>query len=396
MFDLGTPGTVSNGYIQGARLTLNAGGTGSYVRAAPNLDPSVTWTFENGRAVIVPNAPVVNTSYEFVGGVQVRRLSSETRIELSKLFDGNGRDTLAVTSTETISYPDNPGIPGGTRTGTSTNIGIRDEQGIVPIEPADLVGTTRAVWVGDTPYANSNFTGMDLFTFNAGGAGQRSSGATFNWAVDGLGRLQVAFANGAQASYAQLNDDGRKGEGIAAEWRTSAGARSAATSMSVEVDGEQFTTANAAQEWRSGFNASRSKADGLDFFVVLEPDSRGWAVSYNYNASTSATTRLGWSVTNGVLDAVSYRDGANQPVHYCTVGVNGCYIFQVRRWRPVAADENRAYVIEEFLWDTDLDGDLDVTNQRANFYDASVAPPFAPVAPAAPTAVKALLPKIGR
>ena len=149
-----------------------------------------------------------------------------------------------------------------------------------------------------------------------------------------------------------------------------------------EVDGEQFTTANGAQQWRSGFNASRSKPDGLDFFVVLEPDSRGWAVSYNYNASTSATTRLGWSVTNGVLDAVSYRDGANQPVHYCTVGVNGCYIFQVRRWRPVAADENRAYVIEEFLWDTDLDGDLDVTNQRANFYDASVAPAFAPVTPA--------------
>ena len=144
---------------------------------------------------------------------------------------------------------------------------------------------------------------------------------------------------------------------------------------------EQFTPANAAQHWRSGFNASRSKVDGFDFFVVLDPDSRGWAVNYDYNASTSASARLGWSVTGGVMDAVSYRDGSNQPVHFCTVGVNGCYIYQVRRWRPIAADDNRAYVIEEFLWDADLDGDLDVTNQRANFYDASAAPPFTPVAP---------------
>ena len=390
VFDLGTPGTVSNGYIQGARLTLNADGTGSYVRAAPNLDPSVTWTFENGRAVIVPNAPVVNTSYEFVGGVQVRRLSSETRIELSKLFDGNGRDTLAVTSTETISYPDNPGIPGGTRTGTGTNIGIRDEQGIVPIEPADLVGTTRAVWVGDTPYANSNFTGMDLFTFSAGGAGQRSSGATFNWTVDGLGRLQVAFANGAQASYAQAQRRRSQGRGCR---RGMAYQRRRAQRRHVDVGGGRWRAVHHRQRRAAvALGLQRQPLQARRPRLLRGPGaeySRGWAVSYDYNASTSASTRLGWSVTNGVLDAVSYRDGANQPVHFCTVGVNGCYIFQVRRWRPVAADENRAYVIEEFLWDTDLDGDLDVTNQRANFYDASVAPAFAPVAPAPAELVKA-------
>ena len=388
VYDLGKPGTVSNGYIQGHRVTLNADGTGTYIKSAPNMDPSLTWTFENGRAVIVPNAPVVSTSYVVINGVQMRQLTTDTRIELVKLFEGNGRDTLAITTTSTFSYPDNPGIPGGTRTGTSTNIGIRDEQGIMPIDAADLVGTTRAVWVADTPYANANFTGMDLFAFQAGGLGQRGNGTTFSWTVDGLGRLLVAFANGDQASYAQINEDGRKGEGIAAEWRSNAGARSAATSMSMEVDGEEFTTANAAQQWRSGFNASRSNDDGADMFMVLDADNRGWAVAY-FNGAATGSTPLGWSVNGGVLDATYYRNGSNQHVHYCDVGINGCYIWQVRRWRPVAADDNRAYVIEEFLWDSDLDGDLDVTNQRANFYDASVAPQFAP-APAAAGALPKL------
>ncbi len=386
VYDLGKPGTISNGYIQGHRVTLDANGTGTYIKSTPSMDPSLTWTFENGRAVIIPNAPIVSTSYVVINGVQVRQLTTDTRVEIGKLFEGNGRDTLALTTTSTFSYPDNPEIPGGTRTGTSTNIGIRDEQGLLPIDPLELVGTTHAVWVADTPYANANYTGMDLFAFAAGGVGPRSNGTTFNWSVDGLGRLHTAFDNGDVASYALLKDDDRDGTLVAAEWRSNAGARSAATSMSMEVDGEEFTVANAAQQWRSGFNASRSNDDGADMFMVLDPDSRGWAVTY-FNGATTSSTPVGWSVNGGVLDATYYRNGSNQHVHSCVVGVNGCYIWQVRRWRPVAADDNRAYVIEEFLWDTDMDGDLDVTNQRANFYDAGVAPQFVAPAPAAAVAL---------
>lgn len=383
VYDLGKPGTVSNGYIQGHRVTLNADGTGSYVNSAPNTNPSVTWSYDNGRAIIIPNAPIVGTSYEFVPGVpgQVRTLTTATRYEISKLFDGNGRDTLAISSTVNYSYPDNPTLPGGSRSGTSTNTGIRDDQGILPIVAADLPGTTRAAWVADTPYRNSNFTGIDLFTFSAGGIGQRQDGSTFTWTVDALGRLLVVFADGDQASYALINQDGRAGEGIAGEWRSSAGARSAGTSMSMEVDGSQFTATNAQQQWRSGFYVSRSAAGTGDFFIVLDAAQIGFQVGYN-PAGAGFPTPLGWTVNGGVLDATQYRNGSNQPVHFCTAGVNGCYIYLLRRWRPIANDGDRAYVIEELIYDIDRDGDLDVTNQRANFYDVAVAPPYLTVQPA--------------
>lgn len=381
IFDLGAPGAISAGYIQGDRVTLEADGTGSYVEATPNPDPSVTWTYDDGRAVIIPNAPIQSTSYEVIDGIgQVRRLHTSTRYEISRLFDGNGRDTLAVSNTYSYSYPDNPGIPGGTRTDTATNTGIRDDAGILPFSASELADTTRALWVAGTPYANANFTGTDLFTFQSGGTGQRGDGPAFDWSVDPLGRLLVAFADGDQAAYARIKRDQRKGEGITAEWRADDGARSAAASLSMVAEGFQFTAANAQRSWRSGFYVSRSAPDDNDFFVVLDAAQIGWEVSYA--GTNTFPTPVGWTVDGGVMDATAYRDGSNQPVHYCDVGIDGCYIWLVRRWRPVAADGDRAYVIEEFLYDNDGDGDIDLTNQRANYYDIAAAPPFVTAPPA--------------
>jgi hypothetical protein len=151
--------------------------------------------------------------------------------------------------------------------------------------------------------------------------------------------------------------------------------------MSVEVDGFQFDAATAQQPWRSGFYVSRSAPADIDFFIVLDAAQLGWSVTYD--PTGAYPTPLGWSVNGGVLDATQYHDGNNLPVHFCNVGVDGCYIWLQRRWRPVAADGNRVYVIEELMYDADLDGDQDVTNQRTNFYDATPAPPFRAVQPPA-------------
>lgn len=381
VYHLGIPGAVSAGYIQGNRVELEEDGTGNFLRQSPNANPAVTWTFDQGRIIVVPVAPVTITAYEVIPGTgQVRTLVTATRYEFTRLFDGDGRDTMAVKTIENFSYPDNPGIPGGTRTLTGSNLAISDEGGIAPYVAADIVGS-RSLWIAGTPYANANFTGSELFTFAANGTGQRADGPTFTWSVDSLGRLVTAYANGDQARYSRLNNDGRKGEGVAGEWLSNSGMRSSTFMLSALADGSSFNAGNAQASWRSGFYMSRAEYNpaSTDFFVVLDPSQIGWAISYD--STQGYPIPLGWTTNGGAMDATQYRNGANQPVHFCTVGVNGCYIYLLRRWRPVATDGNRRYVIEEFLYDADLDGDLDVTNQRANYYDASPRPPFAVTPP---------------
>lgn len=382
-FHLGAPGTVNTGNIQGERLTLDADGSGSYVTAVPNANPSLEWSFDaaSGRAVAIPTNPTPIISYPVIEGIgQVRQEITISRIEVAKLFEGAGRDTLAVTKTRTFSYPDNPELPGGTSTGTGTNIGIRDEDGILPFTAAEVLGTTRSMWIAGVPYANSNFTGTEMFTFGAGGSGMRGDNVAFDWSIDPLGRLLVAYADGTESAYGRVQQDGRSGESLAAEWRAGDGTHSSALAISAIADGFAFTPAIAQADWRSGQFVSRVSFEphNTDFFMVFGPDQAGWHVSYS---STEAwPTAIGWDVNGGSVDAVYYRNGANQPVHFCQPGVGGCYIWQIRRWRPVAMHGNRAYVIEEFLVDFEGDGTFDVVTQRGNFYDATPALPFA-VAP---------------
>lgn len=393
--DLGVPGTVNTGFIQGSRLTLDGDGGGQMVAQAPNANPSVTWTFDaaTGRALVVPSSPMEQVSYEIIDGVQVRRTMVVTRYEVARLFAGNGRDTLALTTTYDYAYPDNPGIPGGTISGTSSNLGIRDGSGSLPFTSGEIAGTARSMVIADTALANANFTGAELFSFAANGSGARADGLAFTWEVDALGRLRVADANGAVATYARVSSDGRGAEGLAMDWTSGNGARSATLSISAVADGFAFTPTVAQADWLSGQNISRTAytANNTGFYVLLRDAGLGWTLSLAEGSSLS--TPGGWVVQGGVLDFTLYRNGMNQPVHWCDVGVAGCYVFTTRRWRPVATDGDRVYVIEEFLWDTDGDGDLDVTNQRGNFYDARTdAPPFATVRAPEPRAPRLAVP----
>lgn len=378
-YALGVPGTINTGYIQGERLTLDADGGGSFVTAVPNADPGLAWSFdeESGRAVAIPANPTILVSYPVVEGIgQVRQFISTTRIEVGKLFEGEGRDTLAVTTTKTWSYPDHPQLEGGTQVSTGTNLGIRDETGILPFTAAELAGTTRSMWIAGVPFANSNYTGAETFSFAPGGTGSRGDGVSFTWNVDGLGRLGVAYADGSTSTYGRVQQDGRKGESLAGHWRAGDGSQSAALSISARSDGFAFDPANAQADWRSGQFVSRATydPDNSDFFLVYGPGGTGWHVTYT--SVQGWPTPIGWSSSAGMVDAVYYRNGNNQPVHWCQPQVNGCYIWQVRQWRPVARDGNRVYVIEQFLVDYEGNGNFVTVSQRGNFYDAMTAPPF--------------------
>nr|WP_255527549.1 Ig-like domain-containing protein [Luteimonas sp. MC1828] len=389
VYDLGVPGTVNTGYIQGARLTLDADGGGEMLLAAPNANPAVTWSFDSvtGRAVVVPVSPVVVVGFEIVNNVQVRRDSVTSRYEVARLFEGNGRDTLAVTSTVDYWYPENPGIPSGSTSGTASNVGVRDGQGTLAFSSGEIAGSSRSMAISDTPYATANNTGAELFTFAANGSGVRADGLAFTWQIDPLGRLQVADAAGSSATYARVSSDGRGAEGLAVDWTSPIGRRSATLQISAIADGFAFTPASAQADWLSGQNISRTAymANNTGFYILLRGAGLGWTLSTGEGYATP--TPGGWSVQGGVMDFTLYRNGSHAPVHWCQVGVNGCYVFLARRWRPVGADAGRVYVIEEFLWDTDGDGDLDVTSQRGNFYDTQGAvPPFSVAPPRVPAA----------
>lgn len=393
-YDLGVPGTVNTGYIQGERLTLAADGTGELLLSAPNGDPGIAWTLDDktGRAVVVPDNPVVQISYQVVDGYgQIMRAMVTSRYEFALLFKGAGRDTLAMTRTINSWYPEHPQLPAEETVGTSTVLGLRDGAGTQAFDLSELAGTTRSMAIADTPYFNANYTGAELFSFAADQTGERSDGVAFEWDIDGSGRLMVGYGDGSLAAYARVSSDGRGAEGLALDWTSASGMRSAMLQISAIADGFTFDTGNARADWLSGQNISRTAyvPNSTGFHVLLREQGLGWTLSLG--EGFSQVVPGSWTVPGGWMEFSQYRDGSNTPVNRCEPQMVGCYLFQTRRWRPVAADGNRVYVIEEFLWDTDGNGVTEIQNQRINFYDSGHPVPF--VAPPAP--VRKALPAPG-
>lgn len=383
-YDLGVPGTVNTGYIQGERLTLAEDGTGELVLPAPSADPGITWTLdpETGRAVVIPDNAPVQISYQVVEGYgQIQRASVTSRYEFALLFQGSGRDTLAMTRTTDYWYPENPEVPGGQNVGTSTVLGLRDGAGTMAFDAAELAGTTRGMAISDTPYFSNNFNGAELFSFSSDHTGQRADGIGFTWDVDASGRLQVDYGDGSSATYARVSSDGRGAEGLALDWTSSSGMRSASLQLSAVAEDFTFDAANAQADWLSGQNVSRTAylPENTGFHVLLREQGLGWTLSLG--EGFQSVVPGSWTVPGGRMEFSQYRDG-DTPVNRCEPHMSNCYLYQTRRWRPVAADGNRVYVIEEFLWDTDGDGVPEVQNQRSNFYDSGHPVPF--TAPRAP------------
>ena len=60
----------------------------------------------------------------------------------------------------------------------------------------------------------------------------------------------------------------------------------------------------------------------------------------------------------------------------CEIGIDGCHVWQERRWVPLSRDGQRIYVHEELWMDRDAWGPagLVLESQRPNFYDVEAPP----------------------
>lgn len=376
--DLGTAGAINGRYVQGNAVALTSVGTGSFLTAHSNTDPTIVWRSENNIADITPNRPVWQQYFPFLPNAgQVRALSATVRYQLSRLFKGQGgRDLFAVTSTTREVYPDNPELPETVRTRSLAQMGVPNQTPVDRFTPAEVIGSrTLGVPAEQANLPADTYGGSERFTFYADGTARRSVyNETLNWEIDIEGRLLLSLGGVQQAIFNKTKDDGRGALGVLGQWSRD-GRRSAKYMHSATYDGFQFDALNAEHSWRGGFSIGDSSvrpSDVLDF--VLDADGIAWQMLTT--ATGTAVTPIGWSVHGGVVELVYYRNGSNQPVHYCSVGFNGCRISLMRRWLPVGSDGGRAYVVEEFHQDLSGDGILDLSQQRTNFYEHIPRPPI--------------------
>jgi hypothetical protein len=396
MFHQGPPGALNMQYLQGHRMTLDAGGSGHYVTATPNSDPSVAWSSGSGMVDVTPNHPLSTQLYRSLPPTfrQFRALLTPVGYRVTKLFEGGGSDTWAVATTQVYTYPDNPEYPPETVTNVAAAMAIEDGAGTDPILPAEVIGT-RTLWI---PRSHTNLPppssgGSELFGFFPNGTGQRSYGQplTFTWSIDPQGALLVNV-NGETGRFLRLKRDGREGEGLLGEW-SSGNTRSARFAVSAMFDGFLFDPSSAQRAWRSGFTVGTSSVEpNGELMLILDPDGIGWQRDVLPTGEVFLSPRS-WRSANGGVEILTYRNASNQPVRECEVGVNGCRITMIRRWEPIARNGDRVYVLEELVQDSDGNGSIELDQQRTNYYDEVTRPSLpsdgAGVLPAAPTPAKA-------
>ena len=372
--ELGAPGTIRVGIGQGERLELAANGTGRYLNAL-NSDPSLTWTFADNAVTAVFNNPVTYTSYPVIQGIgQVRMFVTSTQVSVTRLVDGGGRDIFGVTYHSHYSYPDNPELGEYDTVSTGSRLAISDAAAGNPFRAAEFPAL-RALPVIQPAHINAS--GYSLLDFSADGTGLRDDGAEFTWSLDVDGRLLVEYADGAWSRYTRLAKDGRKADGVIAvhDWH---GEFAAEWSISNAFDGSLgFTAGNLADTWRGGFDLSQAdlvpSMTGL--YMVLDPDGSAVMASTYAGDPNIYRTHQSWLLNagTGAMESTIYYDNSGW-VPTCTPGVNGCYVYNQRRWHPLSVDGDRIYVLEEIAWNTDADPELEVQHQRGNFYDRSELP----------------------
>lgn len=380
------PGTIRTGLVEGTRLALAADGTGSYADVDVAPVSTLTWALVDGVAHAVLDTPRVTEYQVYRDGQPVRLVNTLYSVELGRLLDGgaSGRDLVAWSMHSVNSYPDNPEYPDDELTGSAARLSYLDGSSGIPFQAGEFPAV-RALQVfrpeNDPVGTSGGLLGSSyaLHQFNAGGSGELlDDGQGFSWSLDGDGRLQVAYDDGETAVFTRLLQDGRKGDGVIAEFSLPDGNAKFQYALSSVRDGSLvFDAGTLVQPWRSGFDISQTAYDFAHFdgfYIVLDEGGTGTQVSISEFGTT--VSPLAWGIEDGAMVARRYWSNAGwQPG--CEVGVDGCYVAQERRWVPVSRDGNRIYLHEELWMDPDGAGpvvELELQSQRANFYDIEAPP----------------------
>lgn len=382
--EIGAPGTIRVGLIQGERIELHDNGTGIYLGAALNADPSLTWTFQDNEVVAVFNNPEGFFSYPTIDGYgQIPELNVRTQMRLTRLVDGGGRDVFGVTYTTHYSYPDHAELEGGVSEYTMSLLAIEDGAGSIPYTIGDFP-SLRTLPVVNVEHINSS--GYEPFDFAIDGTGEREGGE-FEWSIDpNDGSLWVVHGPNSFSRYTRLATDGRGGEGVIA-MHILDGQLMAEWSISNVHDGSlAFSHDFLVGSWRGGFDISQASLDPsiLGLYMVL--GANGSSTMASWNASVPDTvyhTPQSWKYDadrDAMVSTVYYNDFGWTPE--CSPPEDGCYVNVRRTWHPVSQDGNRIYVSEELSWDEDWapDYEMEIQHQRGNFYERE-EPPFHVVLP---------------
>lgn len=377
-----TPGTIRVGLVEGTRLVLEADGSGFYSDHQVAGDGGLAWQFEDGVARAVLHEPRTTESWTWRDDRQVRMIRSLHSLDVVRVLDGgdSGRDLIGLTTHYTYSYPDNPEYPDVGMSGSSTTLAHRDGVGELAFQASEFPAE-RALQLHreDADPGDLSASGYALHRFDADGSGLvlEAGGEAFDWSLDGAGRLLLAYDDGDHVEFRRLRDDGRKGEGVIGLFTLADGSSKSHYTMSSVRDGSlAFNDANLVNPWRSGFDVSQTAHDatGFDgFYIVLEAGGSGSQVTIFEDGTSIGPLR--WDIDGGVMVVRRYRnDFGMQPE--CTVGVDGCHVWQERHWVPVARDGDRIYVHEELWLDPDGSGpdELRLQSQRANFYEVEAPP----------------------
>jgi hypothetical protein len=382
--ELGTPGTVSTGYVQGERLQLAADGTGADYATAINPDPSLSWTFSGGTVHIVPNNPVAIVGFVTFGNATYQRIDTTSSFDLVKLYEGGSHDIYAYSSQIDYHYPGGE-FPDGSYVSTGTVHAIEDGSGILPYTTAELA-TPRAFAVAGRPAPLANGAGAAMFVFNGDGTGNstdvRHFSRAFDWAIDGNGSLVVTYPdNGDTTTYTRIGNDGSYGDAVMAVFDT-AGGQGASFGPSYVSDGiGGFPGFDLARSWLSGFSiSSTSVTDFGQFYVRLDGPGSTGSLFNQYADGSTTDSPLGWAATPaGTMLATSYWSPVygTFPTSCNPIQLGLCEAYKARQWQRIAVDGNRIYVLEELYSDGALgpyDGQStsdEVIAQRLNFYEVS-------------------------
>jgi hypothetical protein len=384
IFQLGTPGTVSTGYVQGERLQLAADGTGTDYQPAINPDPGVSWTFSGGTAHVVANNPVAIVGYVTIDGTTYQRIDTSTSFDLTKLYEGGTHDIYAYSSQVDYHYP-NGEFPDGSFVSTGSVHAIEDGSGILPYTAGELA-TPRAFSVAGRPAPLPNGAGAAMFTFNGDGTGNstdtRHFSRAFDWSIDGNGSLVVAYPdNGDTTTYTRIGNDGSYADAVMSVFETTAGYAANFAASYVSDGGAGFSGVDLARPWLSGFSiSSTSVTDFGQFYVRLDGPGSTGSLFNAYADGSTTNSPLSWAVTPaGTMLATSYWSPAfGGYTSFCgPIQLGVCEAYKARAWQRIAVDGNRVYVLEELYGDGALgpyDGQStsdEIVAQRLNFYEVS-------------------------
>ena len=376
------PGTVRVGLIEGEQLVLEPGGVGHFVDTVPTVDTGLTWVFDGTATRISFDTPRVTEWTYYMGETPFRAVNTFSGLDVTLVLEaeGNGPELLGVSRHAVTSFPDEPGRPDDVSAGSWTQLAYTGQAG-TPFTAGEFP-SVRALPIHRDGNATDGGVergqGYALHRFDAGGSGLvLDDGQAFTWSLPGDGSLQLDYDDGESSRVRRLRDDGRKGEGVMALFELPGGAWKGQAALSAVRDGSLvFDASSLVNPWRSGFDVSQTAYDfaGFDgFYLVLDAGGTGSVVTV-YDGGTG-TSPLAWSIEDGTMVARRYRDYWGMPPT-CQVGIDGCHVWQERRWVPLSRDGQRIYVHEELWMDRDAWGPagLVLESQRPNFYDVEAPP----------------------